>query len=240
MVARRMRSFAGVAEQCIWCVEFFDSRIGVPITRGVCASWGRETGDSGPRRRGLSGKAESGMLGHLGPPTSADFALGGVVECAQVAEWLMAADCKSAAPWSYGGSNPPLCTSFSAFCNLRPGGRIEAARVWSWMKRLWVALGVYAVLAGLAWTTISDQSSSWPPWRFWRCSRFEPGRGARSKSTNTASGVMSSGLCDRELGGSNSVVESQPSKLLVAGSIPVSRSRGLVVVPGQVVKRELV
>ena len=29
-------------------------------------------------------------------------------------------------------------------------------------------------------------------------------------------------------GGSNSVVESQPSKLLVAGSIPVSRSRVLV------------
>jgi hypothetical protein len=29
-------------------------------------------------------------------------------------------------------------------------------------------------------------------------------------------------------GGSNSVVESQPSKLLVAGSIPVSRSRDLV------------
>ena len=33
-----------------------------------------------------------------------------VCDCAQVAEWLMAADCKSAAPWSYGGSNPPLCT----------------------------------------------------------------------------------------------------------------------------------
>ena len=29
---------------------------------------------------------------------------------------------------------------------------------------------------------------------------------------------------DKNLGGSNSVVESQPSKLLVAGSIPVSRS----------------
>jgi hypothetical protein len=28
-----------------------------------------------------------------------------------------------------------------------------------------------------------------------------------------------------KMGGSNSVVESQPSKLLVAGSIPVSRSR---------------
>ena len=26
----------------------------------------------------------------------------------------MAADCKSAAPWSYGGSNPPLSTSFEA------------------------------------------------------------------------------------------------------------------------------
>jgi len=31
-------------------------------------------------------------------------------------------------------------------------------------------------------------------------------------------------------GGSNSVVESQPSKLLVAGSIPVSRSRNLIAV----------
>jgi hypothetical protein len=29
----------------------------------------------------------------------------------------------------------------------------------------------------------------------------------------------------RVVGGSNSVVESQPSKLLVAGSIPVSRSK---------------
>jgi hypothetical protein len=33
-------------------------------------------------------------------------------DCAQVAERLMAADCKSAAPWSYGGSNPPLCTRY--------------------------------------------------------------------------------------------------------------------------------
>src|ERR1700722_11900045 len=36
--------------------------------------------------------------------------LRGCLSCAQVAERLMAADCKSAAPWSYGGSNPPLCT----------------------------------------------------------------------------------------------------------------------------------
>ena len=41
--------------------------------------------------------------------------LGWVVKslsCAQVAERLMAADCKSAAPRSYAGSNPALCTSF--------------------------------------------------------------------------------------------------------------------------------
>jgi hypothetical protein len=30
---------------------------------------------------------------------------------AQVAEWLMAADCKSAVLWDYEGSNPSLCTS---------------------------------------------------------------------------------------------------------------------------------
>jgi hypothetical protein len=44
-----------------------------------------------------------------------------VCDCAQVAERLMAADCKSAAPWSYGGSNPPLCTTN---CN-RGGPRRE-------------------------------------------------------------------------------------------------------------------
>ena len=56
----------------------------------------------------------------------AEFFAGGIVEIetpesrffgslgvwAQVAERLMAADCKSAAPWSYGGSNPPLCTMY--------------------------------------------------------------------------------------------------------------------------------
>ena len=67
------------------------------------------------------------------------------VECAQVAEWLMAADCKSAAP-----------------CELR---RFESSPVhqkfWYSMNRLFVALGAYAVLAALAWTTLSD-----PKFRF--------------------------------------------------------------------------
>jgi hypothetical protein len=36
---------------------------------------------------------------------------GGRAGWAQVAEWLMAADCKSAVLWDYEGSNPSLCTS---------------------------------------------------------------------------------------------------------------------------------
>jgi hypothetical protein len=59
---------------------------------------------------------------------------------AQVAERLMAADCKSAAPWSYGGSNPPLCT--------RKQAEMTAER------RFYVALALYAVLAVLVWTTL--------------------------------------------------------------------------------------
>ena len=42
----------------------------------------------------------------------------------QVAEWLMAADCKSAGPRTYGGSNPPLSTRLS----LRRSS--EALRKW--------------------------------------------------------------------------------------------------------------
>ena len=48
----------------------------------------------------------------------------------------MAADCKSAALWSYGGSNPPLCTSF---------------------MKLLMALGGYAVIAIMEWFTLSSQ-----------------------------------------------------------------------------------
>ena len=45
-----------------------------------------------------------------------------------------------------------------------------------------------------------------------------PGLARRSPSERSMTGES------RDEGGSNSVVESQPSKLLVAGSIPVSRS----------------
>ena len=60
----------------------------------------------------------------------------------------MAADCKSAAPWSYGGSNPPLCTMI----------RRQQLDVNDFdVKRLAVALGALAVLLVLTWTTISDE-----------------------------------------------------------------------------------
>jgi hypothetical protein len=39
------------------------------------------------------------------------FGAVGKIRWAQVAEWLMAADCKSAVLWDYEGSNPSLCTS---------------------------------------------------------------------------------------------------------------------------------
>src|SRR6476661_6867353 len=50
---------------------------------------------------------------------------------AQVTEWLMVADCKSAALRSYGGSNPPLCTRlfFSASC------KCKSASVFMWHSR---------------------------------------------------------------------------------------------------------
>ncbi len=91
-----------------------------------------------------------------------------------MAEWLMAADCKSAALTCYGGSNPSLPTI---------PDRGEAH----------VAQSVEHVLGkdGVSSSNLLVGSS------------FAP---------NALSG------------GSNSGVESQPSKLLVAGSNPVSRS----------------
>ena len=49
-----------------------------------------------------------------------------------------------------------------------------------------------------------------------------------SRLVSCASNIFGSSLVTEVRGGSNSVVESQPSKLLVAGSIPVSRSRRAV------------
>ena len=85
-----------------------------------------------------------------------------------MAEWLMAADCKSAALTCYGGSNPSLPTILD---------RGEAH----------VAQSVEHVLG--------------------------------KDGVSSSNLLVGSNFC-----GSNSGVESQPSKLLVAGSNPVSRS----------------
>ena len=58
----------------------------------------------------------------------------------------MAADCKSAAPWSYGGSNPPLCTSLKYKEGFALAVPIKL--------RLALALLAYAVLGLLAWRTM--------------------------------------------------------------------------------------
>jgi hypothetical protein len=58
----------------------------------------------------------------------------------------MAADCKSAAPWSYGGSNPPLSTSF------------EASSVWAVVMGRMLAALVALLIVGIAATrTLTDQ-----------------------------------------------------------------------------------
>src|SRR6185437_12296457 len=65
---------------------------------------------------------------------------------AQVGEWLKPADCKSAPPRRYEGSNPSLCTRFW------PGTQVEFVA-----KRLVLALAAYVALAALAIATLPDQ-----------------------------------------------------------------------------------
>ena len=101
-----------------------------------------------------------------------------------MAEWLMAADCKSAALSCYGGSNPSLPTIDHKAVD---GGRSLPMQM---ITVAHVAQSVEHVLG--------------------------------------KDGVSSSNLLvgsSNAFRGSNSGVESQPSKLLVAGSNPVSRSK---------------
>ena len=65
---------------------------------------------------------------------------------AQVAEWLKAADCKSAALKSYGGSNPPLCTIVEVCVYEEQAG----------VSRFLLAMLLFVGLAVAAWRTLSD------------------------------------------------------------------------------------
>ena len=111
----------------------------------------------------------------------------------QMAERLMAADCKSAALTCYGGSNPSLPTTSR---RARNGGQKPAN-----------------FFPGVL-------SPRTPP-----LEKSKPAHVAQLvEHVLGKDGVSSSNLLVGSISGSNSGVESQPSKLLVAGSNPVSRS----------------
>ena len=77
--------------------------------------------------------------------------------CAQVAERLMAAGCKPAAPWSYGGSNPPLCTRILVCVEICGShGDVRSVELLSWLtlsdhKIRFVAMLLIGMFAMRTW-----------------------------------------------------------------------------------------
>ena len=145
-------------------------------------------------------------------PRQAHFLLVEMVECAQVAEWLMAADCKSAAP-----------------CELR---RFESSPVHQFFGIVIARLGCgqrrilvldESFVGGVECVRDPGRSSVDHDQR----AEISIGRGGDSGDVRRSHLVLAQKaaartprapgrikrVCDRELGGSNSVVESQPSKL---------------------------
>ena len=119
-------------------------------------------------------------------------------------------------PSGYGGSNPPLPTNFPP----RPGAKLRTRRESWWaLSSRQVALSATPRCCSLGRNLeatlkfgcrvrgLASANKRGPLRPFGRPGR----RSARRERFE-------------RVGGSNSVVESQPSKLLVAGSIPVSRS----------------
>ena len=115
-----------------------------------------------------------------------------------MAERLMAADCKSAALTCYGGSNPSLPTIFR---RAKDGGQLPA------------------FFSGVLPPRTPPQG------------KFTPAHVAQlvehvlGKDGVSSSNLLVGSSFTASFRGSNSGVESQPSKLLVAGSNPVSRSK---------------
>ena len=127
--------------------------------------------------------------------------LKGFDEQGQVAERSIATDCKSVAPVA---TKVRILPCPPPFAPRQAKGAHRSSR-----KRVKAGLELSVGASGggpRGHTLLGGQD---PPSR----GRFE------GREERRASGVA------RREGGSNSVVESQPSKLLVAGSIPVSRSR---------------
>src|SRR5258706_7433340 len=126
-----------------------------------------------------------------------------------MAEWLMAADCKSAALTCYGGSNPSLPTSL-----FEVGG-----------QRLPLAFDLGKPAAGFPEPFRAYQGEGTTKAQVAQLVEHVLGKDGVS-SSNLLLGSMNKLGPKAFVGtrGSNSGVESQPSKLLVAGSNPVSRS----------------
>jgi hypothetical protein len=70
---------------------------------------------------------------------------------AQVGEWLKPADCKSAPPRRYEGSNPSLCTR-----ELEAGASASGSPARDSVNRLLLALAAFVALGILSWTTLRD------------------------------------------------------------------------------------
>ena len=122
-----------------------------------------------------------------------------------MAERLMAADCKSAALTCYGGSNPSLPTIFR---EARNGGQVLPADFFSKFTPAHVAQSVEHVLGkdGVSSSNLLVGSNM-----------HQGNPMAGLPRTPSAPGGFT-------VAGVTQLVESQPSKLLVAGSNPVSRS----------------
>ena len=136
-----------------------------------------------------------------------------------MAEWLMAADCKSAALTCCGGSNPSLPTiPFPGGPGAGFPGPLRAPRRFSASSMAHVAQLVEHVLGkdGVSSSNLLVGSKSSVP-------RGNPKPGF-PRTPSAAQSANQRQSRDLSLRGSNSGVESQPSKLLVAGSNPVSRS----------------
>jgi hypothetical protein len=119
----------------------------------------------------------------------------------QMAERLMAADCKSAALTCYGGSNPSLPTIFRG---AKDGGQLPAAFFSGVLSPRTPPQGKRAITRVAHVAQLVEH--------------------VLGKDGVSSSNLLVGSIPTDVFRGSNSGVESQPSKLLVAGSNPVSRS----------------
>ena len=155
--------------------------------------------------------------GSHGDASAAETDAGSVIRIGEVAKRSNAADCKSVALAASKVRILPSPPAFAERSRLRL--RLASRRLASDSAKRQRADGSLGASSGLR--AKSRASERWraaglPRRSCERSERWREQRACRAEVASEASGNE---------GGSNSVVESQPSKLLVAGSIPVSRSR---------------